>query len=190
MRGQNTRPALWAVGFGLVVTCAGCGNLSAAQPGGVSAPTSAVQSEAPPPDKTQGAVWSPAPPQPGEVVYSGLGVRTLPAPIGAVPSLSAAEAEQSTLVQDFVRGGLAIGKPSNALRLITTGDFPPGSDPPEVSVKNRLGWVLTFGDSPADYHGPVGFTPPPTPTLCDLIVILDAVNGAKLVSAQVCPGTH
>lgn len=71
---------------------------------------------------------------------------------------------------------------------MTTGDFPPGSGPPEVSAENRLAWVLTYGGSPADYRGPVGFTPPLAPVICDDLLILDARSGTRIVSAQICPG--
>jgi hypothetical protein len=175
----------------LVMVCAACGNLSAANAGAGST-SGGVPSETPPPGKGNAALptWSPALPKPGEVVYPTLGVRTLPAPHDALPSLSAAEAEKTAPVQEFLHRGLATGEPTIELRTVTTGDFPPGSDPPDISVKNRLAWVFTFGGSKPDYRGRRGFTPPATLPRCDLVVIIDAQTGSQILIAQICPGTH
>ena len=142
--------------------------------------------EDPPAGKVGGPVWSPAPARNGEIVYPGTGVRTMPAPAAAKASVALADLLKHPEVTGFVQGGLATGVPAVELRLVTTGDFPPGSGPAAVAVESRLAWVLTYHGSPPVSRGPPGRVLAANLD-CDLVLIFDAALGTAVAQMQLCP---
>jgi hypothetical protein len=118
-----------------------------------------------------------------EIVCAGLGVDSVPAPLTARPTVSAATALSAAGKLGFQATGQAADQPSVALRLVTTGDFADASRT-AMSVKNRLAWVLTYHDSKAIYYGGTG---PSTSPNCDFIIVIDAKTAATMANFQVCP---
>ena len=198
MRRSKRHALLSAVSLGALVllALAGCGERSAlvAARAGVSPspdPTSAGVSASPDPNviasqRATMPVWQPSPPAPGEIIYPGFGVRTLPAPADLTPAVTLQDALKNPDVADFQSGGLAPGTPDASLRLFSNGDVPPDSSAPPNPVRLRPVWVLTYRNSPADYHGPVGFVPPSPRPMCDFFIAIDATTGTTLLLAQDC----
>jgi hypothetical protein len=188
-RRARTRRGLTALALLAVLSACGTGpTLSSALASGDTPPPPSNDA-AIAATKAKTPVWTPAPAIPGEKVYPGIGLRTLPAPTGVVPSINSASALKSPDVADFVARGLATGVPDQGLRLVTTGDFPPGSQT-DGSVTKRLAWVLTYHMSPPDYRGGHNFAPPANPSVsCDFIIAVDAATSVQILAAQICPGT-
>lgn len=132
--------------------------------------------------------WRPTPPRPGEVVYESLGIRTMPAPPDAEPSVTLTDVMASEEVQQYTDGGLASGEPTVALRLVTTGDFGPTDATPIVAAHDELSWVLAFHHSPVDLHGPAGSEDAAAPDVdCDVVIMISATSGNALSYSQQCP---
>jgi hypothetical protein len=157
-------------------------NSSTSRPVGAAA---VAYAEDPPADKV-GLAWSAAPARDGEIVYAGTGVRTMPAPPAAKAGVALADLLQNPEVTSFVQGGLAPGVPVAELRLVTTGDFPPGSGPAAVVVESRLSWVLTYHGSPPANRGPAGSSLAANLD-CDFVLIFDAALGTPVTQMQLCP---
>ncbi|MCW2718468.1 hypothetical protein [Pseudonocardia sp.] len=141
--------------------------------------------------KAKVPVWHPAPPGPGERVYESFGVRTSPAPPGIVTAVSAADVLTVPDVVNVSAEKLATGTPDIELRLVTTGDFPPGSETVNNPLKDQPGWVLTFQSStPA--AGGSGVPGQPgvdvEHTVCTFTIIIDATSAADIANFQECHG--
>ena len=136
---------------------------------------------------TQRPVWTPAPPAPGEKVYLGFGIRTLPAPSNLVPKISLTQAAASTDIAAFVAQGLAPGVPDSELRLVTTGDVSPEGKVPNALTK-QPGWVITYHNSPVIKGGPPGADTQNrwAGLLCDFTVMIDAETGQMIAGLQDC----
>lgn len=169
----------WVSGLVLVGLVAGCG---------AAADETTANSGAVPPEKL-GAAWSPAPAQSGETVYAGVGVRSRPAPVDATPGTGLPQVLAGKEVARFRSLGLAVGEPQTALRVLTSGDFSPDDAGRASFRRERLAWVLTFADSPADLHGPFrgskGAVERPKLS-CQLVLALDAADGSALEEFQDC----
>ena len=105
-----------------------------------------------------GPAWQPEPAAAGEVVYAGFGIRSKAPGQATQPKTSLASTLAADTVREWRSSSLAPGEPDAQLRLITTGDYSPGAgEPVEGRMQDRLSWVLTFSDSPADIRG--GYQP-------------------------------
>jgi hypothetical protein len=164
--------------------CARPGSFNAS-PGGSAAPVTA---------KYGGPAWQPAPAGPGEVVYAGAGIRTVAAPAGAVAAVDAAGAVAAVEAEHFP---WTIGTPDVELRMVTTGDFAPGSNAVEAT---QLAWVVTYANTPiALLGGPyradassgvyphVTASAAPSQNDCTFTMIVSAQTGDGVASFQHCP---
>ena len=84
---------------------------------------------------------------------------------------------------------LATGTPDVALRLVTTGDFPPGGGTVNNPLKDQPGWVLTYQNSTPMQGGP-GVPGQPgvdvEHTVCTFTIIIDATSTADITNFQEC----
>lgn len=178
--------------IGMLTTLGSCGKAPSINdlPAGASSPPSTLSPQDADTVKSNSAnpAWVPAPPAAGEKVYPGIGLRTIPAPANLKLESDSEAAMRTAEVSEFVDRGLATGVPDIEIRLVTTGDFPPGS-----TVENRVvkqpAWVLTFHHSPVDYKGGSYESPaPPRPTVtCEFLIVEDAVSLGHILTAQICP---
>jgi hypothetical protein len=108
-------------GYRFVVTVVCATLLSAcASPG--SRPTSAPAISDPVVAATPRPTWFESPgDKPGEIVYPGTGLRSMPAPASARPAVSAAKIEIAARQAAMVRVGLAA--PDISLLMVRSGDF-------------------------------------------------------------------
>ncbi len=184
MRFVGLLPGAVVLALGSVVGGRGQTNSSTSRPEGDV--QSVASSEDPPHGKVGRPVCSPAPARNGEIVYASFGVRTMPAPPAAKAGIALAEILKHPEVTSFVQGGLATGVPAAELRLVTTGDFPPGSYPAAVVVGGQLCWVLTYHGSPPVNLGPANSILA-ADLDCDLVLIFDAALGTPVTQMQLCP---
>lgn len=178
---------------GLLLTILpGCASRAAHSMPGAAAPTATW-------GKRGGPAWQPAPARPGEVVYPGFGVRTMPAPATAAAAVGEVAARSAVANEHFP---WLVGASTVQLREVTTGDFAPGSNAPKAT---RLAWVFTYPDTPMMQMGgmykpqasPMPYpqmiaksaSPLPVQSNCVFTVIVDATTGDSTDTFQDCPPT-
>jgi hypothetical protein len=138
-----------------------------------------------PPDEL-GPAWTPAPAAPGEKVYDGSGLRTLPAPPDASPKIGRAQA--IGIAHTRAATDARTKPPDAQLRLLTDGDWSPGATGAQRHHDHRLVWVVTYLDVPsrgpggparAD-SGPTQSAPTPPTVSRAAVVMVDAATGEVL----------
>jgi hypothetical protein len=128
---------------------------------------------------------TPSPLPAGGVRYDGFGIDSLPAPAGAVATVSISDAMKSVAVAGW-GGNLSPGIPDAELRVVTDGDFgvtPIAGGVIDTHYKNRLAWVLTYHNSTGMPRGPRPSSPSAS---CEFIAIVDAGNADALDAIQRC----
>jgi hypothetical protein len=132
--------------------------------------------------KIGGVTWHAAPAKAGEIVYSGAGIRTMPAPPNAKPAFTQTQVQAAAINHAMVHVGSMV--PQMTLRMVQNGDFA-GS----TLSTPQLEWVVEYPNTPdVGFGGPADAGPAPSgvPETCSYTMFFDAMTGAALGSFQTC----